>query len=97
MSTINVADVFASLNKPQPGTTTEQRVENLLQLYRELEEQVDIRHLPEHEYEQIFVALVTAAGFNDPMDAVDALAHAPGRSFRFSGNGAQGPFTPRNM
>ncbi|HZR31324.1 MAG TPA: hypothetical protein VFA76_05675 [Terriglobales bacterium] len=97
MSTPNVTDIFASLNKPQPGTTAEQRVENLLQLYRELEEQVDIRHLPENEYEQIFVALVTAAGFNDPMDAVDALAHAPGRSFRFSGSAAQGPFTLRKM
>ena len=89
MSTkINVVDLFASLNKPRPGSTPEERVENLLQLYRELEEQIDIRHLPENEYEQIFIALVTAAGFDDPMDAIDALAHAPGRSFRFSGSAA---------
>jgi hypothetical protein len=61
---------LAKTQLPSPS----KRRERFLHLYRQIEGVVDMNSLSEAEYEKLFNGLSAACGFDDPMDALEALA-----------------------
>jgi hypothetical protein len=70
-------DLLNSLDESQAKSLTP--TQKFLHFYRELQKRVDVDGLPEAEYEKLFEALARRAGFDDPLDALEALAQLPAR------------------
>ena len=62
------------LIRPEPNPAA--RIAMFVKLYRTAEDTLNFTTLSEPEYDELFSALSAACGFDDPLDALDALAHA---------------------
>ena len=72
-------DLLKLLAESQSQTGSFTPTQKFLHFYRELRQRADIDSLPEPEYAQLFEEIAKLAGFDDPLDALEALSQLPAR------------------
>ncbi|HZR31827.1 MAG TPA: hypothetical protein VFA76_08240 [Terriglobales bacterium] len=82
MKSEQIKDLLAMLKLIQPEQKPAARIKRFVDLYRTIDDKIDFKSLPEAEYDELFSALSTACGFEDPLDALEAVAQAGSNSRR---------------
>jgi|GraSoiStandDraft_11_1057310.scaffolds.fasta_scaffold487527_2 hypothetical protein len=77
MADVKTVDEFlAMLKMIKPERNPVARTQRFVKLYRTADDTLDFSSLSEPEYDKVFSALSAACGFEDPLDALEALAQA---------------------